>query len=594
MSKYFKNFKTLKVLQKEHSNKLVLAESKLQIPGMPEQFLIKKFYNRSAVPQESLIHKELYDKNKRILAYYKDWFDYPFFYMSFEYCAGGSLEEFIAGLNGSSLPYFDIITWCHQLAENLQFFHNSQICHRQIKLENIFITLEGSLKIGNFEYAQKIENAQENAGIVHKRKLDLKRAEGKALYSKLDKSSPFKDDIWTLGKVMLELAMGNSCHELLSNKFAVDRLVIEKINQLSFPISFKELLKDMMSVGSKDLASMDEVVPLFSELLSQAINFSNELPGQLFELGSKDLKSSMSEEEIKQTSRESIKIHYELNSIHSEDLLFSSWDAKFIEDMKKKSISYSVEEETYYYNDEKTESNDFRSSSYISEEQKIPDDLNCLSNRASGIIGKLSSYSEKDRQGIPICDQQPANSSILKIETLSNLENLIIQRKNSELKKVNHRRSRSELAKNKCCICEKYIKDSEIITECMHYFHNYCFSNAYNSILAEAQKKVSSLDCVRCNQKVAFETFCLCLYLSNKAYSNAYLQLFAHTTCICPFCGSITDTCMLNDKLSFYSVTCKACNKKFCSFCDAENSHGWKSAWSCKYLKKLKNCNFVI
>lgn len=594
MSNYYKNFKSLKILNTGQSNEVILATPSYQIQGLPQRFIIKKFFQRSAVPQECLIHKELYIKNKDTLAYYLDWFEPPFFYMSIEYCSGGDLKEFIMRQESENLPYSDILIWCHQLAKAVQLFHNSQICHRDIKLENIFITNEGKLKIGDFGEAKKIEDFKEGIKRVNQRqKLVFGKAKERMFNSKLDKGSPFSDDIWALGKVMFELMDGKCCFEMFSNKFVVEEFVLKKASQFSIPENFKLLLIDMLCASNRNFISIDRIVDVIDQLILKVDGLKNEILGQSPNL---DHKTSMNISEDIEQNTDSVLVHYELKSIHSEDLNLACVDEKLIENLKKNSVSSSLDENSYYIHDDPLENIQLKSQSEIYEESSIPENENFfLSSRAIQMIKDLKLRSEKEKSINP--NQTSVVSPIINVKTSKVIENPIYKNRDCKYPKSaqpSHRRSKTEFLKKQCSICEEAINDSEILNKCKHSYHNYCLAKSYNDTLIKADKKIDSLKCIRCHEDIDFEILCLSWFFSKEAYMNAHLQLFAHTKCNCPMCGANSDDYMLNEKLNFYNIKCKACKKKYCSFCGVEESHDWKSRWSCKYLRTLKKCKFVI
>ena len=548
MSNYYKNFKSLKILNTGQSNEVILAAPGFQIQGLPQRFIIKKFFQRSAVPQECLIHKELYIKNKDTLAYYTDWFDPPLFYMSIEYCSGGDLKEFITRQEGKNIPYSDILIWCYQLAQEVQLFHNSLICHRDIKLENIFITVEGKLKIGDFGDAKKIENFKEDMLEVHKsQKLVFGKAKERMFNCKLDKVCPYSDDIWALGKIMFELADGKPCLELFSNKFVVEDFVVKKVCQLSVPDNFKGLLIDMLCAGSKKFLGIDRVVDLLDQLLLEDDTLNNQHLGNLHNLDHKENMDMNTSEEIEQ-STDSIRIHYELNSIHPEDLNLACIDENLFENLKKNSEGSSLEENSYYIHDDLLENNQLKPQSGIEESNNSENQKNFISIQAEQIIEDLKLRLEKDKSINPY--QIPSISPVFNPIASREIKNP--KHSNREYKYARpdqsfHKRSKTEFSIKKCSICEERINDSEILNKCKHSYHHYCFAKLYNDTLIRAEKKINSLKCIRCQEDIDFEILCLCWFFSKEAYMNAYLQLFAHTKCNCPICGAISDDNMLNE-----------------------------------------------
>src|SRR5215470_6953341 len=72
-------------------------------------------------------------------------------FMVMEYLTGGNLGM---RLSNSALSVELFLNWMKQLATGLSFAHKRGIVHQDIKADNIFITTEGDLKIGDFGLAR--------------------------------------------------------------------------------------------------------------------------------------------------------------------------------------------------------------------------------------------------------------------------------------------------------------------------------------------------------------------------------------------------------------------------------------------------------
>lgn len=56
-----------------------------------------------------------------------------------------------------------IINWFVQLALGIKTIHGNKILHRDIKSSNLFLTSNGSIKIGDFGISKVLETAHESA-----------------------------------------------------------------------------------------------------------------------------------------------------------------------------------------------------------------------------------------------------------------------------------------------------------------------------------------------------------------------------------------------------------------------------------------------
>ncbi|KAH9892297.1 hypothetical protein F4778DRAFT_772740 [Xylariomycetidae sp. FL2044] len=119
-------------------------------------------------------------------------------YIQTEYCEEGSLKEFLSvvGMKGK-LDEFRIWKILFETSQGLQCIHDAGYVHLDIKPANIFITFEGTLKIGDFGLATSLPAVPgpDFEG-------DREYLAPEALRSEFDRPA----DIFSLGLIMLEIA----------------------------------------------------------------------------------------------------------------------------------------------------------------------------------------------------------------------------------------------------------------------------------------------------------------------------------------------------------------------------------------------------
>lgn len=90
-----------------------------------------------------------------------------------------------------------------QLALGIKTIHSNKILHRDIKSSNLFLTSNGSIKIGDFGISKVLETAHESAETLV----------GTPYYLSPEacenKPYGYKSDIWALGCVLYELCTLN-------------------------------------------------------------------------------------------------------------------------------------------------------------------------------------------------------------------------------------------------------------------------------------------------------------------------------------------------------------------------------------------------
>ena len=117
-----------------------------------------------------------------------------------EYADGGDLLQRINSLakRKSRLSESDCWSYFIQILRGLQVLHDLKIVHRDIKCANVFLTKDGTIKLGDL-----------NVSKVAKRGL-LSTQTGTPYYASpevwCDKPYDLKSDIWSIGCVLFEMA----------------------------------------------------------------------------------------------------------------------------------------------------------------------------------------------------------------------------------------------------------------------------------------------------------------------------------------------------------------------------------------------------
>ena len=163
----------------------------------------KKFHKDKYAYEYNLINKVKSDSVVNIMSSAED---QNYFYMEMEYCATGDLSRCLWQNKNNLYSERTIKQISTQLLLGLEALHKSGIIHCNLKPSNILIDEYGNVKICDFKKSLKVSTM--NASLIKKNKNamtpcytapELFQEEG--MYS-------FKSDLWALGCIMYELAVG--------------------------------------------------------------------------------------------------------------------------------------------------------------------------------------------------------------------------------------------------------------------------------------------------------------------------------------------------------------------------------------------------
>ena len=122
-------------------------------------------------------------------------------FVCMEYLPGGNLAH---RLSTEKLEVELCLNWMKQLASGLAFAHKRNVVHQDIKADNIFITNEGDLKIGDFGLARLL------VGRVHSDSTIKGMGTPAYMSPELCRGEPqdHRSDIYSLGILFFEMATG--------------------------------------------------------------------------------------------------------------------------------------------------------------------------------------------------------------------------------------------------------------------------------------------------------------------------------------------------------------------------------------------------
>ncbi|XP_055927370.1 uncharacterized protein LOC129958739 [Argiope bruennichi] len=162
-----------------------------------------------------------------------------------EYAEGGDLHSTILKQRGVPFNEHRVITWFIQICLALQYIHYQNILHRDLKSQNIFLTRNKMVKVGDFGIARVLKNPEELA----------KTAIGTPYYlsPEICQRKPYnhKSDIWALGCILFEMAALEHAFQAVDFLHLVALILRGKRKEL--PRHCSSLIQDLV----KDLLDLD-------------------------------------------------------------------------------------------------------------------------------------------------------------------------------------------------------------------------------------------------------------------------------------------------------------------------------------------------
>ncbi|XP_059619622.1 serine/threonine-protein kinase polo [Phlebotomus argentipes] len=174
---------------------------------VPKKLMVKES-QKEKMTQEIAIHRSLNHKN--IVQFHSFFDDKINIYIVLELCQRRSMMELHK--RRKSITDFECRYYIYQILQGLKYLHDLHVIHRDIKLGNLFLNEEMTVKIGDFGLATKIE-------FEGQRKETICGTPNYIAPEILNrKGHSYEADIWSVGCVMYTLLVGRPPFETKSLK----------------------------------------------------------------------------------------------------------------------------------------------------------------------------------------------------------------------------------------------------------------------------------------------------------------------------------------------------------------------------------------
>lgn len=187
-------------------------------------------------------------------------------YIAMEFLPGGSLKQRITANESSHLE--QCLEWMKQMTVGLNYAHKRGVVHQDIKPDNIFITQDGNLKIGDFGLALiatgvAIERAVQGKGTPAYMSPELCRGD----------PQDHRSDIYSLGAVFYELLTNEKPYKAsgmieMAMKHATAPIPSAKKIRTEVPEVLNKAIQKMMAKAPDDrYQSLSDVLAILEKLL---------------------------------------------------------------------------------------------------------------------------------------------------------------------------------------------------------------------------------------------------------------------------------------------------------------------------------------
>ncbi|XP_039398262.1 serine/threonine-protein kinase Nek1 isoform X4 [Mauremys reevesii] len=195
-------------------------------------------------------------KHPNIVLYRESFEENGSLYIVMDYCEGGDLFRRINAQKGILFSEDQIMDWFVQICLALKHVHDRKILHRDIKSQNIFLTKDGTIQLGDFGIARVLNSTVELA----------RTCIGTPYYlsPEICQNKPYnnKSDIWALGCVLYEMCTLKHAFEAGNMKNLVLKIISGSFPPVSLHYSYdlRNLLSQLFKRNPRHRPSVNSIL----------------------------------------------------------------------------------------------------------------------------------------------------------------------------------------------------------------------------------------------------------------------------------------------------------------------------------------------
>lgn len=169
-----------------------------------------------------------------------------------EFCSNGELFDYVS--DKESLEEREAKEILEQILNGLSYLHEDQICHRDIKLENMLIDHQNRIKIADFGMATMFKEGE---------KLETRCGSAHYMCPEIVKGEPYDPtayDIWSLGVLFYSMV-----HGFMPFEGDTDKQILRNVRKAAFLIDdnlsydCQDLIRQMMDSNPETRITIDAI-----------------------------------------------------------------------------------------------------------------------------------------------------------------------------------------------------------------------------------------------------------------------------------------------------------------------------------------------
>ncbi|CAF0952709.1 unnamed protein product, partial [Brachionus calyciflorus] len=201
--------------------------------------------DKLSAEQEAQLLKSL--KHPNIVSYKESFQTGGYLHIVMLFCEGGDLYSKIKEQNGKPIEEIQIVEWFVQITMALQYMHEKCILHRDLKTQNIFLTRNKIIKVGDLGIARVLKSNTDMATTI----IGTPYYMSPELFSNKPYNS--KSDVWALGCCVYEMTTlkhAFNAKDMSSLVFKITRGKMPEIPSI-YSKEFVSLIKSMLNPDPK-------------------------------------------------------------------------------------------------------------------------------------------------------------------------------------------------------------------------------------------------------------------------------------------------------------------------------------------------------